>query len=196
MAGDALSAGMLALSGYQAYTEYQAGDAAKEAYDRAAAETRRQAQYEQRAAALEAKQIDREARAQESALRAAAGGKGLRVAGSVATQTNRVLTDAERRKATLSYRISEALRRSDVQATDLERRGHEARTASRINAAGSLLTGFYNVDRRRERRGMGYGELLFGKRGKSYYKSDTSQRWKTSFTEEEKRASRRVYRMH
>lgn len=137
--------GNLALTGYQAYQGYAAGQTAKSAYNKQANEIKIQQAVETRLGLEEMREVDREATALESQLRAGAGKAGVRVAGSVSTRGSAILRAAERRKGVLGLKLSESIRRTNVQVDRLRTRGRAESKAAGLGAVSSLLTGGFQT---------------------------------------------------
>jgi hypothetical protein len=151
MAVDPISAGYLAASSLGAYSSWQGGREAEQAYEASAREVETQTAYQQRMALEEMKEMDREAREAEGHVRATAGGKGLRVGGSVATVQSNIRRKVAKRKAMMAFEFNEQARRSRFEAGRLRYAGSQARQAGEIGAFGSLLTGGIALAERAEK---------------------------------------------
>ncbi|NIQ95645.1 MAG: hypothetical protein GWN87_16655 [Desulfuromonadales bacterium] len=137
-----------------------------------AREVETQTAYQQRMALEEMKELDREGRAAEGHVRAAAGGKGLRVGGSVATVQSRIRAKVARRKALMAFEFNEQARRSKFEAGRLRYAGGQARQAGEIGAFGSLLTGGLALAERAEKFDWNMKQLFFPK-----YRPEKKKKW-------------------
>ena len=150
MGFDPISMGMVGLSGFQAYQQYEAGKEAQAAYNEQAAEIGRQTAYQQRSALEEQKDLNREARSAESRVVAAAGKSGLAVGGSAVTLTQAIRAKVERRKAMIGMQFNEQARRGAFEADQLRKAGRRVKRAAGLEAANSLLTGGLMVAHRQQ----------------------------------------------
>jgi len=148
MGFDPLTMGMIGLSGYQAYQSFKAGSEAKSSYYEMANEELRQGAFSQRMGMERMHELAVEEGRQIGSVKASAAGKGLRVAGSVATLTSAISGDIRRRKFLLSMEISEEMRRRRFAYGQYRRAGRTAKKAADIRGFGSLLTGGYLVGKR------------------------------------------------
>jgi hypothetical protein len=162
MSMDPISYAYMGLSGFKAYEQYEAGKEAQAAYEGQAAEIERQTAYAQRMALEEQKQLTREGSAQQSQVRAAAGGSGLRVGGSVATLSQSIANQISRRKSLVAMQFNEQARQNAFTAGQYRKAGRQAKKSAGWQAVGSLLTGGLATYRHMDEKGLS----LFG-RGKS-----------------------------
>lgn len=153
MASDPITLGILALSGYQAYTQKQAGEDADQKYKELAAEEYRQSAVEQKFAVQEMLEVDRQARSQRGKVLAAAGKAGVRASGSVLKLTDKIRVDIDRRKTLMGAKSVEMAKRHAVRADWYRSSGRSARVAGQRQAIGSLLTGTYLAASRRAEKG-------------------------------------------
>ena len=150
---DPLSMGMIGVSGFQAYQSFKAGSEAKASYYEAANEELRQASFEQQMGMEKLHDLAVEEGRQVGGAKSAAAGKGLRVAGSVATLTDAISGNIRRRKFLLGREISEGMRRRMVTAGQYRKAGRTAKKAADLEGFGSLLTGGVMVAKRLYRQG-------------------------------------------
>jgi hypothetical protein len=107
------------------------------------------------------KELSREARAAEGHVRATAGGKGVRVGGSVVSVQSAIRQKVARRKAMIGFQFSEQARRGQFQAGQLRYAGKQARRAGTVEAFGSLLTGGLALAERKEKFGWTWKQTFF-----------------------------------
>jgi hypothetical protein len=153
--------GYLAASGLGAYSSWQGGREAEQAHEMQAREVEAQTAYQQRMMLEEMKELDREGREAEGHVRATAGGKGIRVGGSVATVQSNIRRKVARRKAIMGFQFSEQSRRGRFEAGRLRYAGSQARQAGEIGAFGSLLTGGLALAQRAEKFDWNTKQLFF-----------------------------------
>lgn len=166
MSFDALSFGMLGTSVMEAGLSYGAGREAQATYNAQARELQMQTAYQQRTALEQMKDLNEEAQSAQSKAIAAAGGSGLRVAGSVATISQNISRTLARRKALIGLQFNEQARENQFQADLYRWQGKRAKRAGAIEAFGSLLTGGLKLAKRKEKMGFGsWRETFFGKPG-------------------------------
>lgn len=159
MGMDPISWGMMGVSGFNAYQQYQAGNEAQQAYNESAAEVGRQTAYQQRMALEEMKELTREGRSAESSAVASAGKSGLRV-NSAVTLTQAIAAKVERRKALIGMQFNEQARRGAFQIDQYRKAGRSAKKASTIQAGSSLLTGGLALAQRKQELGTTWGGLF------------------------------------
>jgi len=158
MGMDPISLGMVGLSGFKAYQQYEAGNEAKQVYYNQAGEIAQQTAYAQRMALEEMKDINREGGAAQSQAVAAAGKSGLRVAGSVQTLSQAISAKVERQKALVGMKFGEMARQNAFQIDQYRTTGRRMKKASQIEAFGSLLTGGMALAQRKELLDEKYGK--------------------------------------
>lgn len=161
MAIDATTAGMMFSSGFEAWQQYEAGQASEAMYEAQRAEIANQTAYAQRMALEEQKTIAREGRSAASAARAAAGKSGLAVGGSVVTLTQAIGRQVERRKALIALEYGETARRGQFEQRRLKYMGKSAKYAGTVAAAESLLVGTHKLYKRKEKQGWTWDQLFF-----------------------------------
>lgn len=164
MAIDAISAGTLGLSLFKGYQEYEAGKEAQAAYNESAAEIGRRTAFGRRLALTEQQELGREGRSATSRVRAAAGGAGIRVGGSVATRADSIAAEVARRQALIGTRFEEEARQGRFRIDQLRSAGRGVRKAAGLQAFGSLLTGGARLARRKQRLGTTTAGLFFKNR--------------------------------
>jgi hypothetical protein len=125
--------------GLSAYSSYRGGKAAEDYYKEEAAEKIRQAEFANKLALEEQKDVLEEGQARKGHIRATAGGKGLRVAGSVKGQVNAVSNIVARRISRINMIASERGRVLAAQARSLRKTGKIYRKASKYEVAEGLL---------------------------------------------------------
>lgn len=125
--------------GFSAYSSYRGGKAADEYYKEEAAEKIRQAEFVGKLALEEQRDVLEEGQQAKGHIRATAGGKGLRVAGSVKGQVNAVSNIVARRIARINMIASERGRSLAAQARSLRKTGRIYRKASKYEVAEGLL---------------------------------------------------------
>lgn len=158
---DVTSWAMATTSAFSAWQQYEAGQAANEAYKAQAAELKARTAYEQRLALEEMKEMHREGRTAEGQVIAATAKSGLRVGGSAVTLTQAIRQKVERRKAVRSFQFQEAARQYGAEAAMLRYMGERAKFAGTVQAGRSLLSGFISLAERKEQLGRSWGGLFF-----------------------------------
>jgi len=165
---DPISGAMLGLSGFKAYQQYKAGGEAQEAYDAQADEIMRENAYAERMGLEQQHDLTVEGNEAVSQVRSAAGGKGIRVGGSVVTLTQSIRDKVARRKALVNADVQEGARRSGVVADKYRKAGRSAKKASGLQAFDSLLTGGLMAYNHLHGKGLSGRDMLFGNRKPTY----------------------------
>jgi len=150
---DPISLGMMAFSGFKAYSSYKGGKEAQEQYNTFADEEYRQGQFEQRQTLEEMQDLNVEGRTAEGEAIAQGPGRGLAAGGSSVTQVERIRNQVARKKSMMSMGVAESMRRHAFTADRYRSAGRSAKTAGGINAFGSLLVGGGQIGERRYEKG-------------------------------------------
>lgn len=169
-------------AGLEAYSSYRGGKAAEDYYKDEAAEKIRQRQFVQQLALEEQFDVIEQGEAQKGRVRASAGGKGLRVAGSVKRQVGAVSNIVARRIGRINMIASERGRVLTAQAESLRKTGRIYRKASKYEVAGGLLGAGLATGSLLQQSGMldkWLGNKKTGSPGISAFAGMQLKRWKT-----------------
>ncbi len=161
MAIDPISAGTVALSGFKAFQQYEAGKEAQAAYNEQAAEIERRMAGRQLFGLEQQKELGREGRSATSRVRAGAGGKGVTAGGSVSTQEGKIKAEVARRQSLIGTRFEEEARQGRFRIDQFRSAGRDVAKAAGLQAFASLLTGGARLARRKQRLGTTTGGLFF-----------------------------------
>lgn len=139
MAEFALMAGQVGTQVMAGIEKYKAGRKEHELYGRRAFELERGARITEELGIEKQRAIERRKRAEVGHIRSAAAGKGLRVAGSVQTLSQRVAEDFERDKLFTGIETTERARGLRFQAGVLRKQARRAKRQGYYGAGTSLL---------------------------------------------------------
>ncbi len=133
-------------TGFEAFSQYRAGQAAEDSYRDEADEVIRQSRFGQQQALREQRGVVREGEQAKGTVKARAGKAGVRIAGSVKGQINNIGNLVERRLSDINAVESEKTRRAFMTAEQLRKQGKRLSRAGTISAVGTGLLGALDIN--------------------------------------------------